>query len=73
MSQTTTHRQYTYVHWLKLLVRATVNINVAIQRVVPRSTARGWRKKTMSNVITVDFLDMSLAELQREVVLITSS
>ncbi|MEQ8853895.1 DDE-type integrase/transposase/recombinase [Gimesia sp.] len=61
-------RQRTYDHRLKELVRSTGNIDVALQRGVPRSTARGWLTKNMSGVITVDVLDMSLVELQRDVV-----
>ncbi|QDT27542.1 hypothetical protein Enr10x_28600 [Gimesia panareensis] len=61
-------RQRTYDHRLKELVRSTGNIDIALQRGVPRSTARGWLTKNMSDVITVDVLDMSLVELQREVV-----
>ena len=60
--------QHRYDHRLKELVRSTGNIDVAIQRGVPRSTARGWLTKTMSEVITVDVLDVSVAELQCEVI-----
>ncbi|WP_417376410.1 hypothetical protein [Gimesia maris] len=56
-------------HRLKELVRSTGNIDVAIQRGVPRSTTvRGWLMNSIPDVISVDVLDMSLAELQREVV-----
>lgn len=61
-------RQRTYDHRLKELVRSTGIIDIALQRGVPRSTVRGWLTKNMSDVITVDVLDMSLVELQREVV-----
>ncbi|WP_145182865.1 hypothetical protein [Gimesia chilikensis] len=60
--------QHTYDHRLKELAGSTGNIDVAIQRGVPRSTARGWLTKTMSDVITVDIVDMSLGELQCEVI-----
>jgi len=63
-----TRKQRSYDHRLKKLVRSTVNIDVAIQRGVPRSTARGWLTKNMSDVITVDVLETSLVELQHEVV-----
>ncbi|QDT78604.1 hypothetical protein Mal35_20530 [Gimesia maris] len=63
-----TRKQRSYDHRLKELVRSTGNIDFAIQRGVPRSTARGWLTKNMSDVITVDALDMSLVELQCEVV-----
>ncbi|QDT93640.1 hypothetical protein [Gimesia algae] len=58
-----TRKQRSYDHRLKELVRSTGNIDVAIQRGVPRSTARGWLTKTMSDVITIDVLDMSLEKL----------
>jgi len=59
--------QSTYDHRLKELVRSTGNIDVAIQRGVPRSTARCWLAKTVTNVITVDDLDVSNTGQQREV------
>jgi len=41
------------------------NVDVAIQRGVPTSTVRSWLTTTRSDVITVDVLDVSRAELQR--------
>ena len=63
-----TRTQNTYDHRLKDLVRSTGKIDVAIQRGVPRSTARGWLTKAPVQVITLDVLEMDAAQLQREVV-----
>ncbi|MDB4680133.1 DDE-type integrase/transposase/recombinase [Planctomycetaceae bacterium] len=65
---TTTRKQNTYDHRLRELVRSTGKIDVAIQCGVPPSTARGWLTKTATEVITLDAFDMSIANLQREVV-----
>ena len=42
---TVNRAQKSYDHRLKELVRSTANIDGAIQRGVPRSTARGWLTK----------------------------
>jgi len=42
----------------------------AIRQGVPRSTARGWLKSPRSEVITVDVVEMEVASLQREVLLL---
>jgi len=48
------------------LVRSTGDIQHAIHRGVPRSTARGWLKSSPSEVITVDVTDMDILRLQQE-------
>ncbi len=65
---TTTRRQNTYDHRLKEIVRSTGNVDIAIQRGVPVSTARGWLTKAATEVITLDAFDLSITDLQREVV-----
>ncbi len=62
---TTTRTQNTYDHRLKEIVRSTGNVDIAIQRGVPASTARGWLTKTATEVITLDAFDLSVAELAR--------
>ena len=42
----------------------------AIRQGVPHSTARGWLKSPRSEVITVDVVNMDVARLQREVLLL---
>jgi putative transposase len=57
-----------YDHRLRNLVQSTGNIDVALLRGVPRSTAYGWLNKPASEVITLDALDTDLVKLQQEVV-----
>ena len=59
--------QRRYDHRLRNLVRTTQDIRCAVQRGVPRSTARGWLTKTDTSVVTVDAVDMDASQLQREV------
>ena len=62
---TITRTQRRYDHRLRGFVRSTGNIDVAIQRGVPRSTAYGWLSKSPAEVIT---LDVDAMHLQHEVV-----
>ncbi|MDZ4778977.1 MAG: hypothetical protein SGJ19_01835, partial [Planctomycetia bacterium] len=64
---TATRAQRRYDHRLRNLVRTTQDIHCAVQRGVPRSTARGWLTKTDTSVVTVDAVDMDASQLQREV------
>ena len=64
---TATRTQRRYDHRLRNLVCTTRDIHCAIQRGVPRSTARGWLTKPDAPVVTVDALDMDASQLQREV------
>ena len=50
---TSIRTQRRYDHRLRELVRSTGNIEHAIQRGVPRSTARGWRNSARFEVVTV--------------------
>jgi hypothetical protein len=43
---TTTRKQRSYDHRLRELVQSTRDVNLAIQRGVPRSTAHGWLTAT---------------------------
>ena len=63
----TTRTQQKYDHRLRNLVRSTGDIEQAIQRGVPRSTARGWLTSDRSKVVTVDVADMDTLSLQQEV------
>jgi hypothetical protein len=65
---TTIRTQRRYDHRLRKLVQSTRNVDLAIQRGVPRSTAHGWLTGTPTEVITLDVLDMNVEQLQREVV-----
>ena len=64
---TATRTQRRYDHRLRNLVRATRDIHCAIQRGVPRSTARGWLTDSDVPVVTVDALNLDATQLQREV------
>jgi len=64
---TATRTQRRYDHRLRNLVRTTRDIHCAIQRGVPRSTARGWLTEPDAPVVTVDAVDMDATQLQREV------
>jgi transposase InsO family protein len=64
---TTTRTQNRYDHRLRELVQTTQDVSYAIQRGVPRSTARGWLNAPSVDVVTLDSLDMDAAQLQREV------
>ena len=66
----TTPIQRRYDHRLRDLVRSTGEIDHAIRQGVPRSTARGWLKSPRSEVITVDVVEMDVASLQWEVMLL---
>ena len=66
----TTRIQRRYDHRLRDLVRSTGEIDHAIRQGVPRSTARGWLKSPRSEVITIDVVEMDVASLQREVMLL---
>ncbi len=63
----TTRTQRRYDHRLRELVRSTGDIKHAIQRGVPRSTARRWLTSTRTELITVDVVEMDDLLLQREV------
>ena len=64
---TTTRFQRKYGHRLRELVRATGNVEVALEHGVPPSTARGWIKATIAEVVTIDVADMNTLQLQQEV------
>jgi hypothetical protein len=60
-------RQRCYDHRLRDLVRTTGDIDCAIQRGVPRSTARSWLRKPNAEVVTVDVLNLDALRMQQEV------
>ena len=55
-----------YDHRLRELVQSTGNIQHAIRRGVPRSTAHGWLQSPRAQVVTVDATDMDVLRLQQE-------
>ena len=63
----TNHTQHRYDHRLRNLVRTTRDIHCAIQRGVPRSTARGWLRDSEVPIVTVEALNLEATQLQREV------
>ena len=63
---TTTRIQRSYDHRLRELVRSTGDIQHAIHRGVPRSTAHGWLKSPQTEVVSVDVTDMNVLRLQQE-------
>jgi len=63
---TTTRNLRRYDHRLRELVRTTGDIQHAIHRGVPRSTARGWLKSPRTEVVTVDITEMDVLRLQQE-------
>jgi transposase InsO family protein len=66
----TLRAQRTYDHRLKNLVCETGDIQHAIRRGVPRSTARGWLSSPRKEVVTIDVLDSTTEELQNEVLML---
>ena len=64
---TTTQTQNRYDHRLKELVRSTQDITCALQQGVPPSTARGWLKTPVTEVVTVDVVHLDVIRLQQEV------
>jgi putative transposase len=63
---TAARTQRRYDHRLRKLVRTTRDIHCALQRDVPRSTARGWLTEPDAPIVTVDAVDMDVTQLQRE-------
>lgn len=65
---TSPRKQKRYDHRLRELVQSTGDINLAVQRGVPRSTAHGWLAKNSVDIVTLDVLDMNVSQLQQELV-----
>ncbi len=61
-----TRAQRSYDHRLRNLVLSTGNIQVALDRGVPRSTVRGWLRMAPREVVSVDGLDHTVEELRNE-------
>ncbi len=64
---TATRFQRIYDHRLKDLVHETGDIQLAVRRGVPRSTARGWLCRSRRNVVTLDVLEATGKELRQEI------
>ena len=67
---TTTRTQRRYDHRLRILVQTTGDLELAIRHGVPRSTARGWRTETTTEVVSLDVLELDTIRLQHEVILL---
>ena len=67
---TTTRTQRRYDHRLRDLVQTTGDLELAIRHGVPRSTARGWRNKTTTEVVSLDVIELDTIRLQHEVILL---
>ena len=65
---TTTRLQRRYDHRLRNLVQTTGDLELAIRHGVPRSTARGWRTKTTTEVVSLDVVELDTIRLQHEVI-----
>lgn len=63
-----TRTQNSYDHRLRDLVHKTGDIKIAIERGVPRSTARGTPRSSRNKVISIDVFDIERKELEHEVV-----
>ena len=60
MMATPTHNLRRYDHHLRELVQSTGNIQHAMRRGVPRSTAHGWLQSPRAEVGTVDATDIDM-------------
>ena len=63
-AQRTRHR---YDHRFRSIVHETGDIELAVRKGVPRSTARDWSRLAPSEVVTFDVASMSEQELRKEV------
>jgi hypothetical protein len=59
--------QKSYDHRLKELVCTTGRFDIASRIGVPRSTIYGWRKQNLSKVVSLKAHDLSIEELESEV------
>jgi len=66
----TTRTRHTYDHRFPQLVRATGDPRLAIERGVPRSTARDWSRRSRAGIVTLDLPERGTLELEREVVIL---
>ena len=62
-----TRFQRSYDHRLRNLVRLSGDMTVATDLGVPRSTARGWLRKTPRRVVSLNVTDSRENELQHEI------
>lgn len=67
---TATRTQRSYDHRLRRLVQATGDLRLATRRGVPASTARGWLRPQVAEVVSIDAVDHDLERLQRELALL---
>ena len=62
----TARTQRTYDHRFREIVRSSGKVDLATQRGVPRSTARGWVKAPKAEVVSIDAADKEVIRLRRE-------
>jgi putative transposase len=65
---TGTRRQRHYDHRLRDLVSRTGDATIATDLGVPRSTVAGWLSGDVGPIVSLDVLDLSIVDLQAEVV-----
>ena len=65
---TATRLQRIYDHRLKDLVHQSGDIQLAVRHGVPRSTARGWLRRSCKSVVTLDVLKATGRELRQEII-----
>lgn len=64
---TATRIQRAYDHRLKNFVNETGDIQLALNRGIPRSTARGWLSCSCKEVVTLEVLAATEKTLQQEI------
>ena len=66
----TTRTQCRYDHCLRELVQATGDVELAIRHGVPRSIAHGWLTKKITEVVSLDVLELDTVRIQHAVILL---
>ena len=64
---TTSRPQQRYDHRLRNLVQRTGDLAIAVDRGVPRSTARGWLRAAPTVVVSLDVANRAEPELREEI------
>ena len=66
----TTRTRHTYDPRFRQLVQETRDVRLAIERGVPRSTARDWSRSSKADIVTLDLAEKRSLALEEEVVLL---
>src|SRR2546428_13775859 len=64
---TTSRRQQRYDHRLRDLIHRTVDLTIATDLGVPRSTARGWLGAAPTAVVSLEVASLTETELRQEI------